>query len=299
MAPLVECVPNFSEGRRPEVIRAIRKAVEAHLPVLDVHTDADHNRSVVTFAGPPEAVFRAAVAGVEEAADRIRMEDHRGEHPRLGAADVVPFVPLRDVTMAEVVSLARRAGRFIGTRLGLPVYYYAEAATRPDRIRLADIRRGGWEALRERLTRDPRWRPDAGYPFASPAGACAVGAREILIAFNVILEADDLEAARAIAARARESGGGLPGVQALGFRLRRRGRVQVSMNLLNHRRTGLLEAFQTVAKEARRRELEVAHSEIVGLVPQAAVAELRPSQLALDREEFPVLERRLEAVGLL
>lgn len=299
MPPLVECVPNFSEGRRPQVMGLIREAIAAHAPVLDLHSDPDHNRSVVTLAGRPEAVFRAAVAGVEAAAASIRMAEHRGEHPRLGAADVVPFVPLSQISMAEVVELARRAGRFIGTRLGLPVYYYGHAALHPGRRRLADVRRSGWEELEPRLGTDPRWQPDAGYPFRSPAGACVVGARELLIAFNVVLEADDLEAARAIAARLRESSGGLASVQALGFRLHGQGRAQVSMNLLDYRRTGLAEAFQAVAAQAGERGLGLAYSEIVGLVPAAAVEGLTPPDLRLNAQRFPLLEERLAAAGLL
>lgn len=292
---LVECVPNFSEGRRAEVVQAIVEAIERHAPVLDVHGDPDHNRSVVTLAGAPEDVFRAAVAGVEVAARLIRIEEHAGEHPRLGVADVVPFVPLWGVSMDEAVALARRVGRFIGTRLGMPVYYYGRAATRPDRLRLADIRRGGWEELKERLGKDPRWHPDAGHPFITPAGACVVGARDVLIAFNVALDSEDLEAARRVAAAVRQSGGGLPGVQALAFRLAREGRVQVSMNLLDYRRTGLRAAYRAVALQG----VPVAYGEIVGLAPEESVAGLKPEEIRLRDGGFPVLEGRLREAGLL
>lgn len=271
---LVECVPNFSEGRRPEVIAAIRREADETpgVVVLDLHADPAHNRMVLTFVGRPEAVAEAAFRCARRAAELIDLEQHRGEHPRIGATDVVPFVPLGETTMAECVELARRVGRRIGEELGIPVYLYAEAASRPERRRLPDVRRGEYEGLKAEIGVKPERDPDYGPKWLGPAGATAVGARRFLIAFNVNLATSDLAVARRIARLVRESSGGLPAVQARGLRTLDPDVVQVSMNLLDTRQTPLHVAFEAVAAEAERLGVRVLESELVGLAPAEALA---------------------------
>lgn len=271
---IVECVPNFSEGRKPETVRRIVAAIESErgARVLDTHTDADHNRSVVTFIAPPERIVAAAVRAVIVAAELIDLRQHGGEHPRVGATDVLPFVPIRGVTMKECVGLAHEAGAVIARELGIPVYFYEQAARRPERVRLETLRRGGFEGLRKVIEVDPARAPDEGAArLHETAGACIVGARRILVAFNVNLRTNDVEVARRIARRVRERDGGLPSVKALGLYLKRRGLAQVSMNLVNYEVTGLQQAFDMVEREAAREGVELAGSEIVGLVPENAL----------------------------
>ncbi len=271
--PLVECVPNFSEGRRPEVLArladAVRRVQGARL--LDVSADPDHNRVVVTFVGRPEAVLDAAYQSAATAVSLIDLRTHRGAHPRIGAVDVIPFVPLYDISLDACAALARRLGEDLATRLDLPVYLYGAAATGPERRTLAAIRRGGFEGLGEAI-RTPGRRPDFGPRRVHPAaGAVAVGARGVLIAMNVDLDSTDLAAARKIARTVRESSGGLPAVQAMGVMLPSRGLVQVSMNLLDYRRTSPLAAFECVAREATRLGIEVAAGELIGCAPAEAL----------------------------
>jgi len=252
---LVECIPNFSEGRRPDTVQAIAAAIAAVKPacVLDTHIDPDHNRSVITFAAPPEVVIEAAVNAVRRAAELIDMRTHRGEHPRLGATDVLPFVPLRGVTMEECVSLAHQAGAVIARELSIPVYFYERAALLPTRVNLEDVRRGALELLREQITTNPERAPDEGLAQVhESAGAIAVGARPFLIAFNVILRNNDIAVARQIARTIRARNGGLPFVKALGFRLQTRSLVQVSMNLVNYEVTGMTAAYEAVRTVATR-----------------------------------------------
>jgi len=268
-SPLVECVPNFSEGRDSAVLDALGDAIRGvpGVRLLDVHRDADHHRSVFTFVGAPDAVAEAAFAAVRCAVDRIDLRVHRGEHPRLGAADVVPFVPIRDATMDDCVRLARVCGRRIGDALGVPVYLYQAASTRPERRDLADVRKPRFEGLSACLASDPAWIPDFGPRVVHPsAGATIVGARDVLIAFNVGLDTTDVEAARSIARVLRERNGGLPGVKALGLFVG--GRAQVSMNLCDPGRTSMKEAYDAVVREAAARRIAVTHSELVGLVPE-------------------------------
>jgi glutamate formiminotransferase len=269
LSPLVECVPNFSEGRDPAVIDAISDAVRA-IPgarLLDVHRDPDHHRSVLTVAAPPAVAVEAAVAAVRVAAARIDLRAHRGEHPRMGAADVVPFVPLDGTTLDDCARLARECGGRIGGELGLPVYLYGAAATRPDRRNLADVRQPRFEGLPALIASDPAWAPDFGPKAVHPsAGACLVGARNVLIAFNVGLETADVAVARTIARIVRERDGGMPGVKALGMLVG--GRAQVSMNLCDPGRTSMQEAYEAVAREASARRIRVSHSELVGMVPE-------------------------------
>jgi glutamate formiminotransferase len=272
---LVECVPNFSEGRRLEVIAAIRAAAESveRVVVLDQHADAVHNRSVLTFAGPAEAVAEAAFRSAARAAELIDLDQHEGQHPRMGATDVLPFVPLGESTMAECVELAQQVGRRIGEELGIPVYLYYEAATRPERRWLPNIRRGEYEAIKAEIGHLPERAPDFGPARLGPAGATAVGARPILIAFNMNLASADLRLARAIARAVRESNGGLPGVQARGMATADPNLVQVSMNLLNYRVTPLHLLFARVRDLAAAQGVKVASSEVVGLLPTEALTE--------------------------
>ncbi len=274
MRTLVECVPNFSEGRDPQKIAAIAAAIRSvpGVALLHSHIDPNHHRSVLTFAGEPEAVLEAAVRSARRAVDLIDLNQHEGEHPRIGAIDVLPFIPLEGVTMAQCVELARSAGMRIATELEVPVYFYELAALRPERRSLAFVRRGEFEELREDIETNPDRYPDAGEARIHPtAGAVAVGARPLLIAFNVNLATDDLEIARKIATAVRGRDGGLKYVKALGFRLHDRGQTQVSMNLVDFKRTPIFRAFDMVCREAERFGVAVSGSELVGLVPQAAL----------------------------
>lgn len=279
---IVECVPNFSEGRRVDVVDQIVNAIAGltNVKVLNRHSDADHNRSVITFVGPPEAVLEAAFRGVAAAVSLIDMEQHSGQHPCIGAADVVPFVPLRGITLADCAALARRLGQRIGQELGIPVYLYEAAALRPERRALPNVRRGGYEGLKAAIATDPSRRPDYGPVQIGPAGAVAVGARLPLVAFNVYLSTADVEIARQIARVVRESSGGLPHVRALGMLVR--GQAQVSMNLTDVSKTPLHVAFEAVRREAQRRGVEIAGSEIVGMVSQQVLLDVACWCLQLD-----------------
>src|SRR5919199_3669151 len=260
---LVECVPNVSEGRRPEVMDAVQAAVEQvrGVVLLDRHADAVHNRMVLTFAGPPGPVAEAAFRCVARAAELIDLRQHQGVHPRLGATDVVPFVPLGATDMALCVELAQRVGRRIAAELDLPVYLYGEAAQRPERRRLPDVRRGEYELLATRVGNDPAVAPDFGPPRLGPAGATVVGARPPLIAYNVTLATGDLRVAQAIARSIRESSGGLPAVQARGFPTADPEVVQVSTNLLDHQRTPVWVVYNAIRQAAREHGVEVLESE--------------------------------------
>jgi glutamate formiminotransferase len=265
------------------VVEAIAEAVRAvpEARLADVHSDPDHHRAVFSVLGPPPAVERAALALAEAVFARVDMREHRGMHPRLGALDVLPFVPLRDLTMDEAVAIARRVGEAVAAAYALPVYFYGAAAARPERRLVRDIRRGEYEGLAARLA-EPAWAPDAGpAAFVGRFGAVMVGARDVLVAYNVWLDSQDLDAARAIARAVRESSGGLAAVQALGVPLARRGLVQVSMNLLDYRRTGIARAYDAVAAEARRRGIGVRRAELVGLTPRAALEDRTPESVGL------------------
>ena len=278
---LVECVPNVSEGRRPEVVDRLAATLTSvpGVYLLDRTSDASHNRSVFTIAGEHDAVSDGLERLVEQAIADIAMDEHSGEHPRIGAVDVIPFVPLGDTTLADCVRLARSFGARIATRFDLPVYLYAEAATRSDRIKLADVRRGGYEGLKADIWMPDRI-PDFGPPKTHPrAGAVAVGARPFLIAWNVNLDTDDVELAKRIARRVRESGGGLPKLQGNGFRVEEpeRGhpvRAQVSMNLLDFHVTPVWRAWEAVVGAAADEGVEAAESELIGLAPLAALLDV-------------------------
>ncbi|MDX1991597.1 MAG: glutamate formimidoyltransferase [bacterium] len=291
---LVECVPNFSEGRRAEVIDAVRAAIVSvdGVYLLDVSSDADHNRMVITFAGEPEIVGEAAFRAVEAAATLIDLEAHNGVHPRIGAADVVPFIPLRGVTMAECVALARRVGERIGRELALPVYLYEQAALHPERRNLAVVRRDPYEVLRTTIQTDTSRLPDFGPALLGKAGAVAVGAREPLIAFNAYLNTSDVQVAVEIARAVRESGGGLPYLKALGLLVN--GMAQVSMNVIDFRKTSLFTILEAVKGEAARHGVIVAHTELVGLIPQSALIDAALSYLQLPPQTRDlILEKRL------
>jgi glutamate formiminotransferase len=273
VSKLVESVPNFSEGRRLDVVDRIAAAASGvdGVHLLDRSSDASHNRSVLTLAGRPDLVEAALEAAMSVAIDEIEMDHQSGEHPRIGATDVVPFIPLGDMSMAEAVAIARAFAADVSERFDLPVYLYAEAAIRPDRVRLADVRRGEYEGLRSAIRTDPERWPDFGPPRLHPtAGAVAVGARPFLIAWNVNLASTDLELAKAIASHVRESSGGLPKVQAKGFRLDEPDCVQVSMNLLDVATTPMWQVFEAVRDEAAGVGVDVLETELIGLAPLRA-----------------------------
>jgi glutamate formiminotransferase len=270
--PLVECVPNVSEGRRSDVIAALAASLAVPgVRLLDQSSDSSHNRTVYTFVGEPERVQEAAIRLYEAAIERIDLRQHEGAHPRIGAVDVFPFVPMAGTTMADCVALSRSTAELVATRFQVPVYLYEDAARRPDRRNLAEIRRGGLADLERRMT-EVAWLPDFGRPVLHPtAGATAIGARPILIAFNVNLNSGRLDVAKRIASVVRESGGGLASVKAMGVRLDDRGIVQVSMNLTDYRRTSIAAVFDAISREAAADGVDVLESEIVGLVPADAL----------------------------
>jgi glutamate formiminotransferase/formiminotetrahydrofolate cyclodeaminase len=296
---LVECVPNFSEGRRPEVVTAIRDAIAAvkGVSVLDVSSDASHNRSVITFVAPVETAVDAAFAGISAAAERIDLSKHTGEHPRIGAADVVPFIPLEGSTMEDCIALARTLGERVGRELKIPVYLYERAATTPARENLADVRRGEFEGLREELGRNPARNPDFGPAKIHPTcGAIAIGARPFLVAYNVYLgPASNLQIAKNIARGVRGSSGGFKYVKGLGLEVD--GQAQVSMNLVDTEKTPLHNAFDFVKVRAEAEGAQVTWSEIVGLVPEKVLFDAAVSHLQLRQFTPPqVLERQVRAV---
>jgi glutamate formiminotransferase/formiminotetrahydrofolate cyclodeaminase len=290
---IVECIPNFSESRH-EVIEAIEEAIRSVSGVylLDRHMDKDHNRTVITFAGNPEAVSDAAFQAIAKAAERIDMDKHSGEHPRIGATDVVPFVPISGVTMDECVAIARSLGERVGETLGIPIYLYEKAATRPERVNLAAVRKGEYEGLKEAIKKDPERAPDFGPTELGKAGATVIGARSPLIAYNVYLTTDDVSIAQDIAKRVRYSSGGLRFVKALGMLVE--GQAQVSMNLTNYTRTALETVVEQIRREAQRYGVAIARSELVGLIPEAAL--IQAAQWYLQLDDFSrdqVLEQRL------
>lgn len=295
-APLVECVPNFSEGRDATTLGALKHAI-VRVPgvrLLDVQADAAHNRSVYTFVATPDAALEAAFGAMRVATERIDLTRHRGEHPRMGATDVVPFVPVRDVTMDDCVVLARRLGERAARELGVPIYLYARAATRPERERLPDIRKGEFEGLRERIGKDPAADPDFGPKRIHPtAGATAVGARPFLLAFNIYLDSTDVSIAKEIAKGVRTSSGGLPAVQASGFEVA--GKAQVSMNLLDIDTTPPPTVFAAVERAARARGVDILKSEVVGLIPERALLGAGAAALKLPDPVEHLLEAKIRA----
>lgn len=284
---VMECVPNFSEGRRPQVIDWLTTALQQHaVYVLDASSDADHHRSVITFVGEPDAVCDAMFEVARIAVENIDLDQHTGQHPRIGAVDVVPFIPLRGCTLESCVAMAHRFGQRAGDELNIPVYLYEAAATRPARRNLADVRRPRYEGLREMIGHDPAYTPDYGPAVLGRAGAMAVGARLPLIAFNVYLRGTTVEMAQQIALTIRESGGGLPCVKALGLWVN--GQPQVSMNLTDYRVTGLADVIRAIEHEAGLRGTTISYTELIGLIPLAALPVGDLAALHLD----PILVTR-------
>ena len=292
---LIECVPNFSEGadaQRVEAIVAAMRVDGVHL--LDWSMDADHNRSVVTIAGEPKAVVEAAVRGAGKAVELIDLTRQQGAHPRIGAADVIPFVPVKGIKLEQCVMLARQAGLEIWRRFGVPVYFYEAAAARPDRVNLEDVRRGQFEGLRDAVEKEPSRRPDLGGPGLHPTGgACAVGARKFLVAYNIYFDSSDVAMARAIAKEIRAASGGLKGVKAMGVLAH--GRAQLSMNITDFEATPLSQVHRKVTSLAERHKAGIAAGEVIGLIPEAACERESEWMRQLDGfdEQTKVLERRL------
>lgn len=297
MPRLVECVPNFSEGRRREVVEELIQVVAgvAGVTLLDSEMDPDHNRSVMTFAGEPEPVIEAAFRVAARAAERIDLNHHSGQHPRMGATDVIPLVPIDGLTLDDCAGFARALGKRMGEELGIPVFLYESAASRPDRVSLADVRRGEFEGLRERIGADPARVPDFGPSRIHPtAGATAVGARRFLVAFNANLNTGDVRVAKAIASAIREQSGGLKNVRALGFSIEGGRRAQVSMNLVNTEATPIHRVLALVRDEAARRGAMISGCEVVGLIPEAAMLDAAEHVLQLENfRRDQVLELRL------
>ena len=292
---LIECVPNFSEGSNVAKVEAIVAAMQVgDVRLLDYSLDRDHNRSVVTIVGSPAAVVEAAVRAVGRAAELIDLTRQHGVHPRIGAADVIPFVPIRGVSLEQCALLARQAGLEIWKRYEVPVYFYEAAAARPDRALLEDVRRGQFEGLRDAVKRDTARRPDVGGPELHPtAGACAVGARRFLIAYNIYLDTADVAAARAIAREIRASSGGLSGVKAMGVVAQ--GSAQISMNVTDFRQTSVGTAYEAVRRCAARHKVQPVRGELIGLLPEAAFEQESDwvRQLHEFDPEEKILERKL------
>src|SRR5688572_2439199 len=291
---LIECIPNFSEARRPEVIDQIVASIASveGVRLLDRSSDLDHNRTVITFAGSPEAVEEAAFRAIKTAAELIDLDNHTGEHPRIGATDVVPFVPLSNASMDDCIAIAKRLGQRVGEELSIPVYLYEAAATRPERVNLENIRKGQYEVLKTEIESNENRKPDFGPSKLPKAGATVIGARNPLIAFNVYLTTDDVDIAKKIAKAVRQSSGGLRYVKGLGLLVE--GRAQVSMNLTNFRETPIARVVETIRREAQRYGVGIHHSELVGLIPQAALVDAAVWYTQLDAfDHEQVLEYRL------
>jgi glutamate formiminotransferase/formiminotetrahydrofolate cyclodeaminase len=297
MARMVECVPNFSEGKRPEVIEKIIAEIKAVKDVafLDKEMDKDHNRAVISFVGSPEGIKEAAFKAISKATELIDMNKHKGEHPRLGATDVVPLIPIAGISMDECVKLAHELAREVAEKLNIPIYLYEGAATRPDRINLAEIRKGEYEGLRKQIETNPDRKPDYGPTKMHPtAGATVIGARMPLIAFNVYLETKDVKVAKKIAQAIRFGDGGLRYVKALGFAIKERGLVQVSMNLVNYLGTPIFRVFEMIKSEADRYGVSIVSSEVVGLTPMEALVNVADFYLKLENfRKEQILENRL------
>ena len=294
MTSLVECIPNFSEARRPEVVDQIAAAITSveGARLLDRSSDLDHNRTVLTYAGPPEAVEEAAFRAIKTASELIDLNQHKGEHPRIGATDVVPFVPLSGITMEECVAMAKRLGERVGNKLHIPVYLYEYAATRPERTNLENIRHGQYEGLKTEIEADPDRKPDYGPAKLGTAGATVIGARNPLIAFNVYLATPEVEIAKKIAKAIRQSSGGMRYVKALGLLVE--GQAQVSINLTNFRESPIGRVVEMIRREAQRYGVNVHHSELVGLIPQQALVDAAVWYTQLDKfSPDQILEARL------
>ncbi|MHC1739663.1 MAG: glutamate formimidoyltransferase [Anaerolineaceae bacterium] len=295
--PMVECIPNYSEARRPEVVEAILASIRAvaGVHILDKHSDLDHNRTVVTMIGAPAAVEEAAFQSIKKAGELIDLDQHTGAHPRIGATDVVPFVPITDITMSDCIEIARRLGKRVADELQIPVYLYEDAATRPEYQNLEFIRKGQYEGLKEEIAHNPERTPDFGPAKLGTAGATVIGARQPLIAFNVYLTTNDVSVAQKIARAVRNSSGGLRFIKAMGVLVE--GKAQVSMNLTHYRQTPIGRVVEMVRREAERYGVGIHHSELVGLVPQEALINAAVWYTQLDQfEPSQILESRLYEV---
>lgn len=296
MAKLIECVPNFSEGINKDKIESIIDEVRKTdgVKLLDYSSDTDHNRTVVTFIGNPEGVKSAAFNLAKKASELIDMTVHKGGHPRMGATDVVPFIPVADVTMEECIEVAREVGKKIGEELNIPVYLYESAATKPERTNLADVRKGQYEGFFEKI-KDEQWKPDFGPgEMNAKSGATAVGARAPLVAFNVNLGTSEFEIADKIAKTVRYLGGGLRFVKAMGVRLEERKIVQVSMNLTNYEKTAVYRAYEMIKMEAQRYGVPVIGSEVIGLVPMKSLIDCAEYYLQIEHFSMDqILEKRI------
>jgi len=301
MAKLVECVPNFSEGRRPEVLDAICNAITSvdGVVLLDKEMDSDHNRAVVTFVSHPSKAVEAAFAGYKKAAELIDMQTHQGEHPRMGACDVCPFIPISDMEIEEAVELANALGKRVGEELQIPVYLYEDARSRPSRKNLAKVRQGEYEGMRDAIENDPARKPDYGPAKMNlKAGATAIGVRFPLVAFNVYLGTDNKDIADKIADAIRSLKGGYRFVKALGFEIKERNQVQISMNLVNYTKTPIFRVFETIKSEAARYGVPVTSSEVIGLVPNDAMLDVSDFYLRLENfSKAQVLEEKLKEAG--
>ena len=297
MAKLVEVIPNFSEGRRPEVLDEIIGAILSvdGVVLLDKEMDSDHNRAVVTYCGEPQAAAEAAFRGMKKASEVLDMSSHRGEHPRMGATDVCPFVPISEVTTEECIELARQLAERVGSELSIPVYLYEMAATRPDRVNLADVRKGQYEGIRDEIETNPDRKPDYGpSKMHIRAGCTAIGVRLPLVAYNVYLDTPHVAIARQIAKAIRSRSGGFVYCKALGFEIKERNQAQVSMNLVDHRKTPIFRVFQAIKSEADRYGVNVISSEIVGLVPNDALVQVADFYLKLEKfSKDQILEEKL------
>lgn len=289
--PLLECVPNFSESRNFAVIEAIRRSIQAidEVKVINIHADSDHNRSVFTFIGNSEPIQEAAFQAVRTAAGLIDLNRHTGCHPRIGATDVIPFVPLKNASMTDAIAASVSLAERLGRELSIPVYLYGKASRIPEHRGLAFLRRGGYETLQHRIQTEEAMQPDFGPNQVGAVGATAVGARDFLIAFNILLETPDIAIAKKIAREIRESSGGLPGVQALGMEVNHL--AQVSMNLTDYRKTSLLQLYRAVESAAGKMNVGIAHSELIGCLPATAIENIDLSQLNLvEFSEDRILE---------
>jgi len=295
MRKLVECVPNFSEGRRISVINKIAASIKAikGVRLLDTEWDKSHNRSLVTIVGEPEAVLKAAFEMIKTATKLIDMRKHKGEHPRIGATDVVPFVPVSGVTIKECVVLSNKLAKKVAEELKIPVYMYEASAKRPDRVNLADVRRGEYEGFKKDIETNPARKPDYGLAKMHPtAGAIVIGARKYLVAYNVNLDTKDIEIAKKIAMKVREKDGGLPGVKALGFEVG--GYTQVSMNLVDFEKTNFDEAYRAIETEAKKHKVDIRSSEIYGMIPlEALIRSVKTSFKTVNFKSDQVLEKKL------
>ena len=296
MARIIQCVPNFSEGRNKEIIEKIVEEIRIveEVKLLDYSMDKDHNRTVVTFIGEPEKVIEAAFNACKVASELIDMKEHTGEHPRMGATDVIPLIPISDVTMEEAIELSRVLGKRIGEELNISVYLYEKSANTTDRENLADVRRGQYEGMAAKLKED-NWNPDFGpIELNEKAGVTAVGARMPLVAFNVNLGTDDVTIAKNIAKSIRSSGGGFKYCKALGIEIKERSIVQVTMNMVDYTKTPLFRVFDVIEREARRYGVNVIGSEIIGLVPMAAMVDVADYYLRVENfDHIQILEKRM------